>query len=67
LQDFITDIEAQDLRRTEQSVQQSVLLVREKYEATKVLEVGDKVKKLGRSIVIIIWRLYPTNGSVMSP
>jgi hypothetical protein len=27
LQDFITDIEAQDLRRTEQSVQQSVLLV----------------------------------------
>jgi hypothetical protein len=33
LQDFITDIEAQDLRRTEQSVQQSVLLVREKYEA----------------------------------
>jgi hypothetical protein len=26
--------------RTEQSVQQSVLLVREKYEATKVLEVG---------------------------
>ncbi|VVH59726.1 hypothetical protein BSPCLSOX_1185, partial [uncultured Gammaproteobacteria bacterium] len=49
LQDFITDIEAQDLRRTEQSVQQSVLLVREKYEATKVLEVGDKVKKLGRT------------------
>jgi hypothetical protein len=30
-------------------VQQSVLLVREKYEATKVLEVGDKVKKLGRT------------------
>jgi hypothetical protein len=30
-------------------VQQSVLLVREKYEATKVLEVGDKVKKLGIS------------------
>jgi 23S rRNA A1618 N6-methylase RlmF len=26
-----------------------VLLVREKYEATKVLEVGDKVKKLGRT------------------
>ncbi|VVH64982.1 hypothetical protein BSPLISOX_1104, partial [uncultured Gammaproteobacteria bacterium] len=49
LQDFITDIEAQDLRRTEQSVRQSVLLVREKYEATKVLEVGDKVKKLGRT------------------
>jgi hypothetical protein len=37
----------EDLRRTEQSVRQSVLLVREKYEATKVLEVGDKVKKLG--------------------
>jgi hypothetical protein len=35
--------------RTEQSVRQSVLLVREKYEATKVLEVGDKVKKLGRT------------------
>jgi hypothetical protein len=48
LQDFITDIEAQDLRRTEQSVQQSVLLVREKYEATKVLEVGDKVIELKR-------------------
>jgi hypothetical protein len=34
LQDFIVDIEAQDLRRTEQSVRQSVLLVREKYYRT---------------------------------
>jgi 23S rRNA A1618 N6-methylase RlmF len=46
LQDFITDIE-QDLRRTE--LEQSVLLVREKYEAAKVLEVGDKVKKLKKT------------------
>jgi hypothetical protein len=41
LQDFITDIEAQNLRRIE--LEHSVLLVREKYEAAKVLEVGDKV------------------------
>jgi hypothetical protein len=45
LQGFITDIEAENLRRTERSV----LLVREKYEADKVLEVGDKVKELKKT------------------
>jgi uncharacterized protein with PhoU and TrkA domain len=47
LQDFITDIETQNLRRIE--LEHSVLLVREKYEAAKVLEVGDKVKKLKKT------------------
>jgi hypothetical protein len=78
LQDFITDIKAQDLRRTEQSVRQSVLLVREKYEADKVFlsiwtivvlsgyfsasRNSFRIKSESSSIVIIIWRMYPTNG-----
>jgi hypothetical protein len=41
-QDFVTNTEAQNLRKTKQSA----LLAREKYEADKVLEVGNKIKEL---------------------
>jgi hypothetical protein len=44
-QDFVTNTEAQNLRKTKQSV----LLAREKYEADKVLEVGNKIKELKRT------------------
>jgi hypothetical protein len=59
LQGFITDIEAENLRRTERSV----LLVREKYEADKVLEIVSgyfsasrnsfRIKSESSSIVIV--------------
>jgi hypothetical protein len=42
VQDFITDIEVQNLRKA----QESVPFAREKYEADKVLEVSDKVSEL---------------------
>jgi hypothetical protein len=42
VQDFITDIEVQNLRRAEQSAQ----LAREKYGADKILEVSDKISEL---------------------
>jgi hypothetical protein len=45
LQGFITNIEAENLRRTERSV----LLAREKYEVDKVLEIDDKVKELKKT------------------
>jgi hypothetical protein len=40
-----TNIEAENLRRTERSV----LLAREKYEVDKVLEIDDKVKELKKT------------------
>jgi hypothetical protein len=60
-----------NLRKTKQSA----LLAREKYEADKVLEVGNKIKELKRThewfLVLAshspAMHLYPTNGSVMRP
>jgi hypothetical protein len=45
LQDFITDIEAQNLKITEILAK----LAREKYKLNKVLEVGDKVQELKKT------------------
>jgi hypothetical protein len=45
VQDFITDIEVQNLRRAEQSAQ----LAREKYGADKILEVSDKISELKKT------------------
>jgi hypothetical protein len=45
VQDFITDIEVQNLRKA----QESVPFAREKYEADKVLEVSDKVSELKKT------------------
>jgi hypothetical protein len=49
VQDFITDIEVQNLRKA----QESVPFAREKYEADKVLEVSDKVSELKKTHLII--------------